>query len=208
MLRSAFLSTKFCLNCSFVLANYKRHRKQGISTIIKISYQFFISIITFTFLPWTNSTYGWLSKWQSGLSHSCPPPVSSFFLVWDSFLFLHQLYNRTINFMQCELFFLSLFSPFNIVWTLSLLRTHLGKMCLSGFHLDTFSVNFHCCEILLFFPTFGYLLQLVFATSLFISPLSSWYAKQMSLYREIVACQYADCIYWARACRFRISLIH
>ncbi len=185
MLRSAFLSTKFCSNCSFVLANYKRHRKHGISTIIKISYQFFLNIITFTFLPWTNSTYGWLSKWQSGLSHSCPPPVSCFLFYLPGLRFVffsflpHQLYNWTIQLMQRKLLFLSLlFFPFN------------RKTCLSGFHLRHVSFNFRYCEILLFFLPFGLNSSL--------QPLCSWYTKWMSLHGETEACQYADCRYRAQ----------
>ncbi len=149
----------------------------------------------------------WLSTCHILVLHLVPPFSGlRFFFVC---LFLHQLYNWTMQFMQCKLLFLFLSSPFNIVWTLSLLRTHLGKMCLCRFHLRHISFNFRWCETeIWFFYLLSYLLQLIVTTSLFTSPLSSWYTKRMPLYREMGACQSADCRYRAWACQSRMILIH
>ncbi len=117
------------------------------------------------------------------LSHSCPPSISSLFWSEIRFLFLNQLNNRTMQFVQLKLLFLSLFSPFNVVT----LEDTLQK----NFTSDTF-LWISTVVNSFFFYLLGYLLQLIFATSLFTSPLSSWYAKWPSLYREIGACQYAD----------------
>ncbi len=82
-----------------------------------------------------------------GLSHSCPPPVSEIFF--------------SINFIiePCSLCsvssFFFLFFFFFFLLTSSLLSTHFGKVCLTGFHLKHISFFFRCCEILLFFLPFG-----------------------------------------------------
>ncbi len=134
----------------------------------------------------------WMSvRMQVCLSHSCPPPGSSFFLVGDSFLLLNQLYNRSMQFMLIFLY----------------LEETLWRS-LSDFHLRHVPLISTVVKSFCFFYHLGYLLQFVFVTSLLTSPLSSCYAKQMSLYREIGACQYADCRYRARACQFRMILIH
>ncbi len=81
-------------------------------------------------------------------------------------VFLDQLYNWAMLFRQHKL------PPAPL--TSSLLRTHFGTVCLSDSHLRQF-FQF----LLLWNPFFFYLLQLIFATSLFTLPLSAWCAKWM-----------------------------